>query len=303
MDSKTQVPKADEGHAASGTGSCVLLFNTMIAVDAALLSLWLADRLSTWHMFVMHMIGAVLLLGVVALLDRKSILGAVIEASLCILAGPLGTIVLQLTRLGQGQVATNPDHLDALSDLQNESSKPVSPSDAIHAMHVQGRRSTLRQDDSQSYADMLRNGDLLRHNEVIGAISRNYEPEMYPALSMALGSSSPALKVQAAAVFSKLRRTLGEEANELLQIDQTQLMPDEALEHHRRLLRVAQSGFVDAAKMQALIARAEAIAGMGMLVGARPRQTKLTAQPSGYFRTDLRKQGPRLKRYSCGGLG
>lgn len=302
MDKKSQSPGPDEGYAASGSDMSSLVFIAMIVVDAALLSLWLAHRLSSFDMFAMHMSSAVFFFGVAALLDRKSTMGAVIEAGLCILAGPLGTIVLQLTRLGQGQVAAHRDHLNHLDDLQDEASKPVSPSDAIHAMHVQGRRSILRQDDSQSYADMLRNGDLLRHNEVIGAISRNYEPEMYPALSMALGSSSPALKVQAAAVFSKLRRTLGEEANDLLQTDQTQLMPDEALDHHRRLLRVARSGFVDAGKMQALIARAEAIAGLGMLVGARPSQTEVTPKPSAYVQTDLRKEGPRLKRYSCGGL-
>ena len=300
MDSGSPLPRLGAGNAKfSGTFSA-LAFNTMIVIDAALLSLWLANWLTTVQMFAVHLIGAGLVLAIAALLDRTSLFSALLEAGLCLLAGPLGTLVLLLARLGQDQTAASRNEL---TDLDDDTPKPLSPADAIHAMHMQGRRSMLHHAEDQSYADMLRHGDLLRHNEVIGAISRNYEPEMYPALSLALGSSSPALKVQAAAVFSKLRRTLGEEANDLLGSDLASLTPDAALEHHQRLLRVARSGFVDAGKVQALLACAQAIEDLGMLVGARLGLPRSSARFGAEGQPDLRKQSPRLKRYSCGGLG
>lgn len=299
MDRKSQFSSVYETVARSSGNLSTIVFNAMIVIDAGLFSLWLAGRITTPGMFAVHLFSALFLMGVAALLDRKLFLCALIEGSLCLLAGPLGTLVLLLARLGQDQAAANPNNLE---DPLDDASMPVSPPDAIHEMHVQGRRLMLRQDESQSYADMLRDGDMLRQNEVISAISRNYEPEMYPTLSMALGSSNPALKVQAAAVFSKLRRTLGEEANDLLATDQTKLMPNQALEHRQRLLRAAKSGFVDAAKVEALMARVEMIEGLGVLVGARPTQADSGAQKSRQVQPDLRKQTPRLKKYSCGGL-
>ena len=300
MDSISPLPRLNAGNARSAGSFSALAFNAMIVIDAALLSLWLARWLTTAQMFALHLLGAGLVLVLAALLDRKSVFSALLEAGLCLLAGPLGTLVLQLARLGQDHTAANRNDL---TDLDDDAAKPLSPADAIHAMHMQGRRSMLSHPEEQSYAEMLRHGDLLRQNEVIGAISRNYEPEMYPALSLALGSSSPALKVQAAAVFSKLRRTLGEEANDLLGSDLATLTPDEALDHHQRLLRVARSGFVDAGKVQALLACAQAIEDLGMLVGARLGLPRSSARAVAKGQTDLRQQGPRLKRYSCGGLG
>lgn len=300
MDS--HAPQSDVQNLGAGTDikHPGFVFSAMIAIDASALSLWFADWISTVQLFSLHVLAMCLLFGLAVLFNRRATLPVLIETSFCILAGPLGTLVFQIGRLGQMRPVTQ---LDALDGAEGDLSKPLSVSDAIHEMHLQGRRSKPRDAEDQTYADIIRHGDLLRQNEIIAAISRNYKPEMYPALSLALGSHSPALKVQAAAVFSKLRRTLGDAANDLLAINVTLLTPETAKDCHDRLLNVARSGFVDAAKAQALTERAGEIVSLGLHVDALSSPPKQDALQARQIRRDMRRQGPRLKRYSCGGLG
>jgi hypothetical protein len=272
----------------------------MIVVDAAVLSFWLSGGVTTTQMFTIHLASAMALLIIVALVYPHARLSALVEAGLCMLAGPLGALVLQVTRLGSAASSADPNNPHRMGALCAKA--PLSLPDAIHEMHVQGRRSTLQDAEDESYADLLRHGDLPRHNEVIAAISRNYEPEMYPALLLALSSDSPALKVQAAAVFSKLRRSFGDSANELLATELAVMTPDEALERHDKLLTVARSGFVDTAKAEALIARASEIAAMGLLPQAHSPLSS-AANRRAAPQPEAQKPKPRLKRYSCGGLG
>ena len=300
MDNPSQPPKAGfDGSSTSGINPAVV-FSAILPIDAFALSLWLADWISTLQLVTYHLIGVAVLLTASVLMNPRARLSALLEASLCCLAGPLGALVLQVVRLGQVLPATDPDLLD---DMDADAPKPLSVPDAIHELHLQGRRSKPFASDDQSYADIIRHGDLPQHNEIIAAISRNYQPEMYPALSLALGSSSPALKVQAAAVFSKLRRTLGDAANDLLATQLASLTAKTAQDYHERLLNVARSGFVDAGKAQALMARARAIESLGLLEDATPMSPHTDMRDQRHFQRDLRKPGPRLKQYSCGGLG
>ena len=300
MDNLSLPPKSALTGAVPDGNHPAFVFSAMIPIDACALSLWLANWITTSQLMTLHLLGVAGLLMASILLNRRARLSALLEACFCCLAGPLGALVLQVARLGQ--VLPAPDTA-LLKDFDDDAPKPVSIPDAIHEMHVQGRRSKLSHAEDQSYADIIRHGDLPRHNEIIAAISRNYEPEMYPALSLALGSSSPALKVQAAAVFSKLRRTLGDAANDLLAIQPATLTPDTAPEYLERLLTVARSGFVDASKAKALIARASAIKDLGLLADESSVLPETGARDPRYLQRDLRVQGPRLKRYSCGGLG
>ncbi len=276
------------------------LFNAMIVVDAVALSFWLADRISTPQILLLHVAGALACWCVAALFQRQAMLPLLIEAGLCIFAGPLGGLVLRMTQVGRpvGNAALSLGELPFHAD----SDPPPQLPDVIYDLKQQGRRATLQQSGELHYADILRNGDLTRHNEVIAAISRNYHPEMYPALSFALGSSSPALKVQAAAVYSKLRRTFGESANALLKTDLNALAPEDAASCHAEILRVAKSGFVDTEKGQALMALAAAIEAKGIFSSGTASAAP-SARGFRYLQPDIRKRGPRLKRYSCGGLG
>ena len=300
MDSLSQTWQSTDNGAGKDSIQPAFVFSAMIVIDTSAISLWLADWVSTSQLFTLHICGVGLLLAISVLLNPRENRPALLEAGFCVLAGPLGTLVLYIARLGQVQQSYDSTDLE---DLDSDMLKSVSVPDAIHEMHVQGRRSKSVLAVDQSYAHIIRRGDLLRHNEVIAAISRNYKPEMYPALSLALASSNPALKVQAAAVFSKLRRTLGEAANDLLATRLASLTPDTAQDHKERLMEVARSGFVDASKAQALMTRARAIEGLGLLSGARSSSPALTARHAKHIQPDLRLPKPSLKRYSCGGLG
>lgn len=300
MDNQSRSLQSGLNAVGTAVDKSTLVFKAMIVLDAAGLSLWMADWISTPQLFGLHLLGVGVLLVISVLLSRETILPALSEAGFCLLAGPLGTLVLQIARLGRVLPATNPENLGETDDYLL---RPVSVPDAIHEMHVQGRRSKPQATKDQTYADIIRHGDLPRHNEIIAAISRNYTPEMYPALSLALGSSSPALKVQAAAVFSKLRRTMGDAANDLLATNLATLPPDAVKDCYERLLNVARSGFVDANKVQALRARAVEIEALGLVEGFVSDPPKQSAHHTGQHLRDMRKRGPRVKRYSCGGLG
>ena len=287
--------QADPGEASASFFS---IFDTLIVVDAIGLSFWLAEWITLPELLLLHVGSALACLAYLALAHRGVPLQSGIDAALCVLSGPVGTIVLRIARTGlraSPAATTGPEDDDNGDDIRL--------SDAIYEAHHQGRRSVQPPAQAQSYVEMLRHGDLSRHNEVIAAISRNYEPEMYPALSLALGSNSPALKVQAAAVYSKLRRTFGETANSLLKVDLGNLTRDEAAAYHADFLRVARSGFVDAERGQMLLQRAEEIEARGLHAHGRLADQGPFARTLVQARPDVRKPGPRLKRYSCGGLG
>jgi hypothetical protein len=82
-------------------------------------------------------------------------------------------------------------------------------------------------------------------------ISQRYEPEMFSALVSALQSTTPAVRVQAAAVFAKLRERMSSEAKAILStqaglLEGATVAPgagDPVLV--ARCSRLAASGFVD----------------------------------------------------------
>lgn len=102
-----------------------------------------------------------------------------------------------------------------------------------------GRRPALDGDLPEPFEAAFAAGDLALQQRLIGSISRHYRPEMRDGLSLALASDVPAIRVQAAAVYAKLRGRFEARAKTLL-----------ALEGEARAaaageaLDVARSGFV-----------------------------------------------------------
>ena len=92
-----------------------------------------------------------------------------------------------------------------------------------------------------AFLDRLACGTLDQQQGAIAAISRDYHPNMRPALMAALASPVPALRVQAAAVFARLRGTYGERAKALLACEDASAQD---------LQEVAASGFVDAGDVE-----------------------------------------------------
>lgn len=166
--------------------------------------------------------------------------------------------------------------------------RPRDVADDLFDQISQRRRHPLPQGGLPGFLQTFRDGSLREQQEAIAAISRAYHPDMRPALSAALASPVPALRVQAAAVYAKLRGTYGNRAKDIL--SGTGGPHDRAA-----ILEVAASGFVDeetADRLLALAAQAEPAAVAAAPApgpAAPPRRSALAAMP-------------RLKRHSCGGL-
>lgn len=127
-----------------------------------------------------------------------------------------------------------------------------------------------------SFADAFASGDVPLQQRMIGAISRRYRPEMREALSRALASDVPAIRVQAAAVHARLRGRFEAAAKAMLDAGAA---PDA-----REAADVAGSGFLNPAVRTALLGLP--IAGDPHATPPRPPE----ARP------------PRLKRHACGGI-
>jgi hypothetical protein len=198
--------------------------------------------------------------------------------SISLLLGPIGGFVLLIANYGLDGVmaqATRPPSWTA----------PPLKAETLHAEILQGRRPQANALIPRPFVEVFASGTLGRQQEAIAAISLNYRPQLLPALRLALASEMPALRVQAAAVYAKLRGSFGERAKALRAAAMAApLSADLAAEAEA----VAASGFVDAetaAELMAHAARATTI-----FAGTPgPKQNALT-------------QPPRMKRHACGGV-
>lgn len=177
--------------------------------------------------------------GAVAVALRRHVGGRpIVEATTIALTGPLGLMTLVLAGGAVGVqthkvVRTDGDIMDAAERLDA----------AIRADRRPRRDPTARRSLMQRITD----GDLAEQQEAITVIALRYEPRMHSALMAALRSTTPALRVQAAAAFAKLRERSVAEARSLLCEDPERL--DAA-----RAERMAQSPFLDLKASSALLA-------------------------------------------------
>jgi hypothetical protein len=124
------------------------------------------------------------------------------------------------------------------SELEEEIDLPTR-AERICAEIDEGRRPMQKQ--VPSLAGIFNYGDLADQQEALAAILRHYGPALRPALDMALTSSIPAVRVQAAAVFVQLRDSFTTRARALSEV--TTGLSGAALDQEIRA--VGLSGFAD----------------------------------------------------------
>jgi hypothetical protein len=256
-----------------GASSAVLA-----AIDLVLIRLWAAGDLSTPDTLTAHAGTTAVIGGVALALGWRERVQTASSLLVCLLLGPIGGFVLLIADLGRGA---------ALAPVARQMPRAVPPSRAelLHAQILQGRRRRAGAAAPERFADVFASGTLARQQEAIAAISLDYRPEMLPALRLALTSEVPALRVQAAAVYAKLRGSFGDRAKAVLAAAlDGRLAPRMAAEAEA----VAASGFVDAetaAELRALAAQA------APAPPAAPRR-----------RENALARPPRLHRHACGGV-
>jgi hypothetical protein len=259
-------------------------------VDILLIRAWLAGDLPMIRVMALHLCLS-LMFATAWFLCHRSLSTTLASGAFLILFGPFGGIVAMVLALGRDvSVARQPLPAPGRGPVQP---RPHDAAELLFEQISQRRRHPLPAAAVPDFLTTLRSGTLDQQQNAIAAISRNYHPDMRPALNAALASPVPALRVQAAAVYAKLRGTYGSRAKELLARGQ---MGGEAAPDATACLEVADSGFVDDATRDLLRQRAlspRAVQDMP------PPASVAAARPA---RSILRTT-PRLKRYACGGLG
>ncbi|MFV0472658.1 MAG: hypothetical protein ACK5MQ_00205 [Pikeienuella sp.] len=275
--------------AAPGAPGAVLrraLALALAMADFFLIARWLTDAMPIYQALGLHLIlvaGFIL----ITLALRRGLATAALLGLILILLGPPGGLLLFALELcddGAGEDLDN--RRDAIALGQT-----ASRARAIYHDIRQNRRPLLDGALPHGFTDVLDAGTMPERYRVISAISRHYRPEMLVALRHALSSPVPVLRVQAAAVYAKLRGDFGDEADDLLSAPATGVSAAAAREMVMALHRVAESGFVDDELQARLRERAETIAaqaasgaaietgpGMGARVERPPRLAAAAAR-------------------------
>lgn len=117
------------------------------------------------------------------------------------------------------------------------------PSQRILAQIAQNRRPCHPATAPVALAQVFAHGDLGSQQAAVMALARNYGPDLRPVLDLALRSSIPAVRVQAAAVFAHLRDSYNARARQLRDA------PDRFDPDARRAeaMILAKCGFIDPA--------------------------------------------------------
>jgi len=214
--------------------------------------LWLAGRVEPLQLLGAHLALAGALLAVAWALRRFDS-GLWIDAALLSLTGPLGAVSILWQR---GAPERNP----AVSTAVRSAEALPGPSlaDALDAEILAGRRRRGDPENRLSMMDRLARGDLGDQQFAIAILSLKYQPEMHPVLLSALQSPTPAVRVQAAAVFAKLRERFSAEAKRLLSA-QTPDDPGARRDHAAACRALVRSPFADGEVATALARCADAL--------------------------------------------
>ena len=102
------------------------------------------------------------------------------------------------------------------------------------------RRPARRRGDQQGLEAIFTSGDLKTQQAALRAILRYYAPDLRQALFQAMASEYPAIRVQAAAVYSNLRDTFAARAKAV----ETGTSPLTGAELQAEVAAIAASGFV-----------------------------------------------------------
>lgn len=175
-------------------------------------------------------------------------------------SGPLGPLVAMLTVKGARMRGDSPELLASWYRRISLATEidPVSQ----HCDNVAlGRTLDLAAPAPVSFIAVMQHGSLAERQAVLGHIARHFSPQYLPALKLALKSSEPVVRVQAAAVATKARpqmRTIIDRAMSMLaaEPDNSRSKAGDRRRTARDLRALVESGLLDAADAT----RAQAVA-------------------------------------------
>lgn len=233
------------------------VFFPVLLIDAWIVMDWLGGTRTLGSALGLHAAAGVGLVLAQALARRSFGARDLVLVVILLLLGPLSGMLVLLR--GASAVWTR---RDAEEPAKAGSTPGRGSAGAIFAAIRQGRRPAMPPQRIGSLAAMIESSDRDAQNAAIAAISQHYCPDMLPALTAALASEVPAVRVQAAAVFAKYRTEYGAKAAGLLAAGGDVAATD-AGERAAQCRKVAASGFVDGTSAAALAALAGALEATG----------------------------------------
>ncbi len=286
LDDQPARPSYDEGFA----------LGMIILVDAALVSVWFSSSMRVVEAVGIHslaVVGCGLALWLGGKADRGRFLGV---GALLLLLGPLGGPTLLLARVMTGSLG------GLVLEPEVEPADPDDASEALalHEQIVQGRRHALAPGRPGRFATAFAGTDKAAQYRTIAAIARSYSPRMRPALDQALKSPDAALRVQAAAVFAKLRTTYAERGTEVMLALQDNPRSANMADLAREARDVAVSGFVEEDVSRHLLTAASVLESRSARPAHAPVERPVRPDASSDATVPVETT---IRRYSCGGLG
>jgi hypothetical protein len=208
---------------------------------------WFSGLTSLATLVSMHLASVGAFFGAIWLTNQKATGSLLVEGAMLFLTGPLAAIGMSLHRQKRTVVLA----------VARRPIASVSPAESLYLDIMGGRRPRRDPSNQLSILDRLSSCDLATQQFAVAAISRIYCPEMHPALMAALQSQTPAVRVQAAAVFAKLREQHASEARRILEAPSSDI---ETLARRGQTVsacrEIARSPFLDDAVTRALMDRA-----------------------------------------------
>jgi hypothetical protein len=185
--------------------------------------------------------------------------------------GPIGAglaaLAMLLERLSRPE---RPELLDAWYERIALATE-VDPVTALADRVAVGRAADLSAAPPRSFAAIMEQGEIGERQVALGLIARRFHPAYLEALTVALRSAEPVIRVQAAAVAAKLRPELARFVNERrARASKTDLEPAAAAAELADLDRCIRSGLLDAAESLAAETAAEELAARAASGGGRP---------------------------------
>lgn len=265
----------------------IWILGVISAVDVGIVAFWIVGLMSAAQGLLTHAL-TVLFLLLARLLFVKDRPRVAAMALLHTLIGPLGCPTLFVAQKWPGVPV--PLQFSEESSNVTRQRRP----DAICNAIRQNRRHHPVEGTLQNFQRVIRSGSSRDHQAAIAAILRQYSPEMRPALDLALRSPNAALRVQAAAVFAKLRSSFSDRTTDAFLALQEGRRGAAAAELAAEARAVGNSGFVGEDQRRHLLAAARLL--------ERRANGKSSDAAKVASSTPRRARPSDIKRYSCGGM-
>jgi hypothetical protein len=224
------------------------LFTVLVGLDLALWCAMAFGRVNLANAVVVH-IGLVVVAVLPmwkARLDDHSLAAF---GMLCLLvAGPVGGVGVLAMMHGVSRIKRDDGLLTAWYERISAPAE-IDPPAELHEKLVTGRAARPIAAQVRQFANVLREGNDPEQQAMLAFICLRYHPDYHHVLHLALASPMANIRVQAAAIFSKLRERYKVLLKRCLAAcDESGLEPQQMLEIAQDLLAALESGFLDSSE-------------------------------------------------------